>query len=101
MKPVRLSNWFIPSGDELLGIRRAISFPLSVSEEFNPMASEQELTPNGKGTGWVKDHRYERDKSGTQRYNNELTPTTSDSAIWFLGGSTFSDCSYCPPRSEM
>lgn len=39
----------IPSGDELLGIRRAISFPLSVSEEFNPMASEQELTPNGKG----------------------------------------------------
>lgn len=44
-----LSFSCITSGDELLRIKCTISVPLSISEAISPIASEQEIIPNGEG----------------------------------------------------
>lgn len=50
--PFKLLRCCIPRGDELLGIRRTISFPLSVSEKLNHIDRNPHQIE--RGVGWVK-----------------------------------------------
>lgn len=49
--PFKLLRCCIPRGDELLGIRRTISFPLSVSEKLNHIDRNPRQMERGVGLG--------------------------------------------------